>query len=54
MSGEATNLLQAMHAIQEADTALLTQEPNVSMAVAQLRTARQALLTELNERLARG
>ena len=49
-----TNLLKALHAIQEADAALVTQEPNVSEAVAQLRVARQALLAEMDERLAEG
>jgi len=48
---EDTNLLKALHAIQEADAALVTQEPRVSEAVAQLQVARRALHAEMNERL---
>ena len=47
-----TNLLKALRAIQEADAALVTQDPKISEAVAQLRRARQALLAEMDERLA--
>jgi len=50
MTGE-TNLLKALHAIQEADAALVTQEPRIGDAVAHLRTARQAILAEMTERL---
>jgi len=46
MTGD-TNLLKALHSLQEADAALVTQEPRVSEAVGQLRVARRALMAEL-------
>jgi len=48
---EDTNLLKALHAIQEADAALVTQEPRIGEAVAQLQVARRAVLAEMTGRL---
>jgi len=49
MTGD-TNLLKALHAIQEADAALVTQEPRIGDAVAHLREARQTILAEIRAR----